>query len=687
MNTPTRIEGRTKRHIIKAIFCALIACIIAFYGIPALGFATEDQDSSAQNTEQTEVADIASNDESSYRAATNAVADSDEAVADNGESADAAQSPAPSSGTKPDSSNAGGKSGGSSKKAAATSNSDGSTVKASASSEYTIRWTDEDGSLLATTTVAAGETPVYPNEDPTKKEDENYTYTFSGWSPNLAPATNDRNYRAVYAATAKQEDTPSTDGKLHIKIDYIIYNIHEIPWSTEFTISNNGSKKINHNGTYSYVGGANRTAGYYGVSYKFMNAFVLSTGSAVLDGNNSDDRPCITRIAYKDGVATITYTNGETETRTTGNLTITPVYSATPDWFLNYNYIDNISTGSGAWSNMDGVESYTHTFKEPDSQPHYKFVDWWQEDTGETFAPGDSYTYDGGPSTYHPAGEQIVINTYARWQPSVTVNYYDWEGNLLEDGTVEKFESIDVYASAPAHDVEGAKFLGWYDEDGNRLDEGFAYGLPAITKEQVDRTEYNVYARYSTSYTVEHSLQDLDDPNSYTLTDTDTIVDVILGSEVFADPNTYTGFTFNPEIEGTVQSATVEAGTTVLKLFYERNTYTVTYEYTGDVPSNASALPAQQTYRYGEKVTIAPDATAEGYTFSGWSEKSAFDMPAENVVITGSFTPVEEEPAADSDSDKSAMPATGDTMPIALLAIVLVAAAVAFVSKRRGMLN
>ena len=37
-------------------------------------------------------------------------------------------------------------------------------------------------------------------------------------------------------------------------------------------------------------------------------------------------------------------------------------------------------------------------------------------------------------------------------------------------------------------------------------------------------------------------------------------------------------------------------------------------------------------------MTVAEAATAPGYTFSGWSQKEDFTMPAENVTITGSFT-------------------------------------------------
>ena len=48
-------------------------------------------------------------------------------------------------------------------------------------------------------------------------------------------------------------------------------------------------------------------------------------------------------------------------------------------------------------------------------------------------------------------------------------------------------------------------------------------------------------------------------------------------------------------------------------------------------------MPTEETYKYGASVTVAEDATAPGYTFSGW-DKEDFTMPAEDVVIKGSFT-------------------------------------------------
>ena len=70
----------------------------------------------------------------------------------------------------------------------------------------------------------------------------------------------------------------------------------------------------------------------------------------------------------------------------------------------------------------------------------------------------------------------------------------------------------------------------------------------------------------------------------------------------------------------------------------ERKPLTVTYSYTGTTPQGASELPETQIYPAGAEVTVAPDATAPGYTFSGWSRSGTFVMPEENVEITGSFT-------------------------------------------------
>ena len=94
---------------------------------------------------------------------------------------------------------------------------------------------------------------------------------------------------------------------------------------------------------------------------------------------------------------------------------------------LNLNYIDNISTGSGSWANLQHVSALEHTFKQPESQPHYSFLYWKDAKTEDIYNPGDVFEY-----TFEKLDEQITdnVNIYAWWQPSVTLNLYS-DGKLL----------------------------------------------------------------------------------------------------------------------------------------------------------------------------------------------------------------------------------------------------------------
>ncbi len=67
---------------------------------------------------------------------------------------------------------------------------------------YTISWVDYDGALLETDKdVKEGEMPHFDGETPTRKKDDNFTYTFKEWSPKLEKVTKDATYKAVYSET------------------------------------------------------------------------------------------------------------------------------------------------------------------------------------------------------------------------------------------------------------------------------------------------------------------------------------------------------------------------------------------------------------------------------------------------------------------------------------------------------
>lgn len=112
---------------------------------------------------------------------------------------------------------------------------------ASAEDTYTITWMNDDGTQLAVTEVAEGETPIYPGETPTKEMDTAYIYTFYGWDPEPIPAVADATYTAVYSAAERQDrcgeslnwSFDNTTGTLTITGSGDMYDFYyhdSVPW-------------------------------------------------------------------------------------------------------------------------------------------------------------------------------------------------------------------------------------------------------------------------------------------------------------------------------------------------------------------------------------------------------------------------------------------------------------------------
>ena len=69
---------------------------------------------------------------------------------------------------------------------------------------YTVRFENWDGTELQSGGVVYGETPEYTGETPTRPADAQYTYSFTGWTPEITAVSGDATYTAAYSTTTNE---------------------------------------------------------------------------------------------------------------------------------------------------------------------------------------------------------------------------------------------------------------------------------------------------------------------------------------------------------------------------------------------------------------------------------------------------------------------------------------------------
>lgn len=207
-----------------------------------------------------------------------------------------------------------------------------------------------------------------------------------------------------------------------------------------------------------------------------------------------------------------------------------------------------------------------------------------------------------------------------------------WEGKTDQD-----VKAVTKQNEFPTPKKEGYTFAGWYSDEDLTQKAEFPKLFPVGT------TTY--YAKWEpatdTEYTVRHWFQNIDNDEyaeNVDLAETQTGTTNQLTAAVAKD---VTGFT----AQAIDQKEIAADGSTVVDVYYNRNTYDVTYAYAEGTPEDAPELPATATVKYGAPVTVAGDVTLSGYAFVGWvtddvtvGEDGTFAMPAGDVTFKGAFT-------------------------------------------------
>ena len=211
-------------------------------------------------------------------------------------------------------------------------------------------------------------------------------------------------------------------------------------------------------------------------------------------------------------------------------------------------------------------------------------------------------------------GSTVVEIHYDR--KTYTISYSSIYGEPPASKTV-KYGYVLTAADLPDLTQTNYSFNGWVYEN-TSIEAGY------IVKKAITLTAQ--WDEIIANYKVKHLLQNLKD-DSYTEDSTEQKSGKS-GTQTVAAAKSYEGFTAKSFTQATIQAD----GTTVIEIYYDRNTYTISYSSTYGEP------PESKTVKYGYVLTAEdlPVLSKTGYNFNGWVYDGA-SIEA-GYTVTGAIT-------------------------------------------------
>lgn len=236
--------------------------------------------------------------------------------------------------------------------------------------------------------------------------------------------------------------------------------------------------------------------------------------------------------------------------------------------------------------------------------------------------PSSGYAYDTSASNVISgivkSDGSLVLKVYFKQQ--FIVKYQAGEyGTFTEQST----SSLDYGADTPSAPTTtgqiGYVFNGWNPEVSETVTENVTYVATWI--ESTDMP-----------YTVKHWKQNVND-DGYTLANTDNLSGTT-NAETSAISKTYTGFTVQSFNQSTINAD----GSTIVNIYYNRDTYTITFN--DGVDDSVVFEDIISTVRYGASTPIPDNPTRSGFEFVGWTP-TIESIVTENVIYNAQWNEIE----------------------------------------------
>ena len=240
------------------------------------------------------------------------------------------------------------------------------------------------------------------------------------------------------------------------------------------------------------------------------------------------------------------------------------------------------------------------TLKNPSKKGH-TFIGW----TGSNgTVPQKEVKIEKGTEGNKEYKANYTVNTYTK-----IVEYVYEDGSMACDS---KYQTVEYGKN---YKIESPEIPGYTPSQVEVL---------GIMDDKDETITITYFANTNTPYKVEHYKQNLEN-NEYELVDTENLIGTTK-TQTNAIAREYIGFVSKEFSQEVIK----ENGSTVVKIYYDRISHTVTYKIDDEIYGEV------ETYKFGQKIIQRENPTKLGYSFSGWSEIPEI-MLLEDIAIEGSF--------------------------------------------------
>ena len=533
---------------------------------------------------------------------------------------------------------------------------------------YTVIWRNWDGEILEIDEdVPYGSEPSYDGQQPMKDADEQFSYTFDGWDPEVETVTGDAEYAAVFSETVNTYTVTWSIDEVVTTQDYEYGQVpsHEEPekqgnaqYSYTFTGWNDGETTYEAGaelpavqGNVTYTAVFQQSVNSYTVTWSIDE--VVTTQDYEYGQIPSHEEPekkgnaqySYTFTGWNDGETT--YEPGVELPEVTGNVTYTAVFQQSVNTYTVTWSIDGTITAEDY--EYGQVPSHDNPVKQGNAQYSYTFTGW--NDGTTTYEPGVELPEVQGDVTYTAVFQQSVNSYTVTWSIDGTNTTEEYEYGQVPSHDDPEKEADEYYEYA---------FTGW--TVGKTTYEPGAE-LPEVIGDVTYTAEFEI-SGYLVTVTVPEGTAITVNGQEYSASTTffetpETLVSVsyrITDEDVcIAGPSTFLSVDGNPPMDGSFTldsyvTITVDKLYEVIDMLAEGMDPDKLYAITGTVSSSGAVtifgeiyitasglLSAGNTGEITSEATIISDGDIDVSQMGSFINNGDITMNADSSILVGGW--------------------------------------------------